>query len=78
MPRTIVARLLAAGALLITASPALPQGTVPIASVQGSVAEGADGARVARDPATWAPWATVSTLTGIVPVNAARMTLTRR
>jgi type III pantothenate kinase len=31
-----------------------------------------------RDPATWAPWTTVSTLTGIVPVNAARMALTRR
>jgi hypothetical protein len=26
------------------------------------------------DPATWAPWTTVSTLTGIVPVNVARMT----
>jgi hypothetical protein len=30
--------------------------------------------RVRRGPATGAPWTTVSTLTGIVPVNAARMT----
>jgi uncharacterized protein len=40
----IVAPLLAAGALLITAAPALAQDTVPIGSVQGSVADEADGA----------------------------------
>jgi predicted extracellular nuclease len=44
MPRRIVAPLLAVGALLITAAPAAAQAPIPIGSVQGSVADGADGA----------------------------------